>query len=53
VVWNTTAYHAPVLRLFKQDANMHNVKAYSSVRRAKFDTHIAGSAPATGPANGR
>jgi DNA-binding Lrp family transcriptional regulator len=30
------AYHALVQRLFTQDANVRNVKAYFSLRRAKF-----------------
>ncbi|MDP3082882.1 MAG: Lrp/AsnC family transcriptional regulator [Rubrivivax sp.] len=30
------AYHALVQRLFTQDANVRNVKAFFSVRRAKF-----------------
>ena len=35
------AYHALVQRLFTQDANVRNVKAYFSVKRAKFDTRVA------------
>jgi len=35
------AYDALVERLFTQDANVRNVKAFFSVRRAKFDTRIA------------
>ena len=35
------AYHAMVQRLFTQDANVRNVKAYFSVKRAKFDTRVA------------
>ena len=34
------AYHALVQRLFTQDANVRNVKAYFSVKRAKFDTRL-------------
>lgn len=34
-------YHALVERLFTQDANVRNVKAFFSVHRAKFDTRIA------------
>ena len=34
------AYHALVQRLFTQDANVRNVKAYFSVKRAKFDPRI-------------
>ena len=35
------AYHALVQRLFTQDANVRNVKAFFSVKRSKFDTRIA------------
>jgi DNA-binding Lrp family transcriptional regulator len=35
------AYDALVERLFTQDANVRNVKAFFSIRRAKFDTRIA------------
>lgn len=34
------AYHALVQRLFTQDTNVRNVKAYFSVKRAKFDPRI-------------
>ena len=34
------AYHALVLRLFTQDANVRNVKAFFSVKRAKFDPRL-------------
>jgi Lrp/AsnC family leucine-responsive transcriptional regulator len=34
------AYHALVQRLFTQDANVRNVKAYFSVARAKFEPRI-------------
>jgi Lrp/AsnC family transcriptional regulator, leucine-responsive regulatory protein len=34
------AYHALVQRLFTQDANVRNVKAFFSVRRAKFDPRL-------------
>jgi Lrp/AsnC family transcriptional regulator, leucine-responsive regulatory protein len=34
------AYHTLVQRLFTQDANVRNVKAYFSVLRAKFDPRI-------------
>jgi len=40
------AYHALVQRLFTQDANVRNVKAFFSVRRAKFDPRIV--LPASG-----
>ncbi len=36
-----TAYQALVMRLFTQDANVRNVKAFFSVRRAKFEPRIA------------
>jgi DNA-binding Lrp family transcriptional regulator len=39
------AYHALVQRLFTQDANVRNVKAFFSVKRAKFDTRVALPAP--------
>ena len=34
------AYHALVQRLFTQDANVRNVKAYFSVKRGKFDLRL-------------
>jgi Lrp/AsnC family leucine-responsive transcriptional regulator len=34
-------YHALVERLFTQDANVRNVKAFFSVHRAKFETAIS------------
>jgi DNA-binding Lrp family transcriptional regulator len=34
------AYRALVQRLFTQDANVRNVKAYFSVKRAKFDPRL-------------
>ena len=39
-VADMAAYHALVERLFTQDANVRNVKAFFSVRRAKFETRI-------------
>jgi len=33
-------YHALVQRLFTQDANVRNVKAYFGVKRAKFDPRV-------------
>lgn len=44
------AYHALVQRLFTQDANVRNVKAYFSVKRAKFDPRLdlAALIPASG-----
>jgi Lrp/AsnC family leucine-responsive transcriptional regulator len=35
------AYHQLVQRLFTQDANVRNVKAFFSVHRAKFSTMVA------------
>lgn len=34
------AYHALVQRLFTEDANVRNVKAFFSVKRAKFDPRL-------------
>jgi DNA-binding Lrp family transcriptional regulator len=34
------AYHALVQRLFTQNANVRNVKAFFSVKRAKFDPRV-------------
>jgi Lrp/AsnC family transcriptional regulator, leucine-responsive regulatory protein len=42
------AYHALVQSLFTQDANVRNVKAYFSVKRAKFEPRIV--LPTTLPA---
>ena len=39
-VLDMAAYLALVERLFTQDANVRNVKAFFSVRRAKFETRI-------------
>ncbi len=43
VIWaaDMAAYHALVQRLFTQDANVRNVKAYFSVKRAKFEPVMA------------
>jgi Lrp/AsnC family leucine-responsive transcriptional regulator len=35
------SYHALVQRLFTQDANVRNVKAFFSVHRAKFEPRLA------------
>lgn len=35
------AYHAFTQRLLTQDANVRSIKAFFSVKRAKFDTRIA------------
>ena len=40
-VLDMAAYDALVERLFTADANVRNVKAFFSVRRAKFETGIA------------
>ena len=45
-VADMAAYHLLVQRLFTQDANVRNVKAFFSVRRAKFDPRIRLSPPA-------
>jgi len=39
------AYHALVQRLFTQDANVRNVKAFFSVHRAKFEPGLALPSP--------
>lgn len=39
-------YHALVQRLFTQDANVRNVKAFFSVHRAKFEPAVQLPAPA-------
>ena len=48
VVWapDMAAYHALVQRLFTQDANVRNVKAFFSVHRAKFEPRVRLAAPA-------
>ena len=43
------AYHALVQRLFTQDANVRNVKAYFSVKRAKFDPRLTWPAAPPSP----
>ena len=40
-VADMAAYHALVQRLFTQDANVRNVKAFFSVKRAKFRPRVA------------
>lgn len=42
------AYHALTQRLLTQHANVRNIKAFFSVKRAKFDTRIGLPAPVTG-----
>lgn len=51
VVWapDMAAYHALVQRLFTQDANVRNVKAFFSVHRAKFEPRVALPASHQGP----
>ncbi len=39
------AYHAFTQRLLTQDANVRNIKAFFSVKRAKFDPRIALPSP--------
>ena len=39
-VADMAAHHALVQRLFTQDANVRNVKAFFSVHRAKFETRL-------------
>lgn len=39
-VADMAAYHLLVQRLFTQDANVRNVKAFFSVKRSKFDPRI-------------
>src|SRR5574343_20240 len=43
VVWaaDMPAFHAVTQRLFTQDANVRNVKAFFATKRAKFGTQIA------------
>jgi len=40
-VADMASYDALVARLFTDDANVRNVKAFFSIRRAKFETRIA------------
>ena len=42
-------YQALVQRLFTQDANVRNVKAYFSVKRAKFDPRVVLERPSGSP----
>jgi Lrp/AsnC family leucine-responsive transcriptional regulator len=39
------AYQALTQRLLTQDANVRNIKAFFSVKRAKFDTRIGLPSP--------
>jgi DNA-binding Lrp family transcriptional regulator len=41
------AWAAVVQRLFTQDANVRNVKSYFSVKRGKFETAVAVTAPSS------
>ncbi len=47
------AYHALVQRLLTQDANVRNVKAFFSVKRAKFDPRVQLQAAASNGAGRR
>jgi Lrp/AsnC family leucine-responsive transcriptional regulator len=49
VVWaaDMPAYQAVVERLFTQDANVRNVKAFFSVKRAKFEPRVQLAAAAS------
>lgn len=44
------AYHALVQRLFTEDANVRNVKAFFSVKRAKFDPRLTWPSSSAPPA---
>lgn len=44
------AYHALVQRLFTQDANVRNVKAFFSIARAKFEPSLTLPTPSGSPA---
>ena len=44
-VADMAAYHLLVQRLFTQDANVRNVKAFFSVKRAKFDPRVVLALP--------
>ena len=46
-VRDMAGYQALVQRLFTQDANVRNVKAFFSVHRAKFDTRLPLGGPST------
>lgn len=48
-VGDMAAYHALVQRLFTQDANVRNVKAFFSVHRAKFEPAITLPEPVRSP----
>ncbi len=49
-VADMAGYHALVQRLFTQDANVRNVKAFFSVKRGKFDPRLVLSSESlTGP----
>jgi Lrp/AsnC family transcriptional regulator, leucine-responsive regulatory protein len=51
VLWvaDMPAYHALVQRLFTQDANVRNVKAFFGVKRAKFEPRYAVTRPSGSP----
>ena len=44
--FDMAGYQALVQRLFTQDANVRNVKAFFSIKRAKFDPRLLWPAPA-------
>ncbi len=52
VLWvvDMPAYQALVQRLFTQDANVRNVKAFFGVKRAKFEPRYAFTRPSGSPA---
>lgn len=51
-VTDMPAYHTLVQRLFTQDANVRNVKAFFSVKRAKFEPRYSWPAVATAASGG-
>ena len=42
------AYHALIQRLFTSDANVRNIKAFFSIKRAKFDPRLPLALPSSG-----
>ncbi|MBO9513538.1 MAG: Lrp/AsnC family transcriptional regulator [Variovorax sp.] len=52
-VLDMPGYHALAQRLFTTDANVRNVKAFFSVKRAKFATRVPLPAPEGEPAGNR
>ena len=51
-VLDMPAYHALVQHLFTQDANVRNVKAFFSVKRAKFEPRLPLPLPLSVPGSG-